>query len=161
MSLLLECEGKTIFQKIGIPILPGKVAKNLKDAIRVADEINYPVVVKGQILHGGRGKAGLIKVAKDRKELEKIVPEILKGTIKNMNVQSVLVEKAAKIAKEYYISTMFDTYSREIIFILSTAGGVDIETVAAQTPNKVSKERYSLDFDFRQYHAMNILKKLG
>ncbi len=161
MGLLLEFEGKKVFQKAGIPLLPGKVAKNLKEALAAADELGYPVVVKGQILHGGRGKAGLIKVVKDKKELEKVTPKILKGTIKDMKVQNVLVEKAAKIVNELYISSMFDTYSREIIFIMSTEGGVDIEAVAEETPEKVRKERFPIDFAFKSDTAKDLAKSLG
>ncbi|MGC9779078.1 MAG: ADP-forming succinate--CoA ligase subunit beta [Candidatus Heimdallarchaeota archaeon] len=161
MGLLLEFEGKKVFQKAGIPLLPGKVAKNLKEALAAADELGYPVVIKGQILHGGRGKAGLIKVVKDKKELEKVTPKILKGTIKDMKVQNVLIEKAAKIVNELYISSMFDTYSREIIFIMSTEGGVDIEAVAEETPDKVRKERFPIDFAFKSDTAKDLAKSLG
>ncbi len=161
MGLLLEFEGKKVFQKAGIPLLPGKVARNLNEAIDVAKELGYPVVVKGQILHGGRGKAGLIKVAKDEEELKEKTPKILAGTIKDMKVQNVLIEKAAKITSELYISTMFDTYSREIIFIMSTEGGVDIEAVAEKTPEKVRKERFAIDFDFKTKNAEDLAKSLG
>ncbi|MBY8994955.1 MAG: ADP-forming succinate--CoA ligase subunit beta [Candidatus Heimdallarchaeota archaeon] len=161
MGLLLEFEGKKVFQEAGIPLLPGKVAYNLKEAIAVADELGYPVVVKGQILHGGRGKAGLIKVVKDQKELKELTPKILAGTIKDMKVQNVLIEKAAKIANELYISTMFDTYSREIIFIMSTEGGIDIEAVAEETPDKVRTERYPIDFEFTSKQATELAKSLG
>jgi len=161
LGLLLEFEGKKVFQEAGIPLLPGKVAYNLKEAIAAADNLGYPVVVKGQILHGGRGKAGLIKVVKDQKELKELTPKILEGTIKDMKVQNVLIEKAAKIASELYISTMFDTYSREIIFIMSTEGGVDIEAVAEETPDKVRKERYPIDYEFSSKHATELAKSLG
>ena len=161
MGLLLEFEGKKVFEEAGIPLLPGKVARTIEEAIKVADELGYPVVVKGQILHGGRGKAGLIKVVKDKAELEKITPAILKGTIKDMKVQNVLIEKAAKIANELYISTMFDTFSLEIIFIMSTEGGVDIEAVAAKTPDKVKNVRFPIDYDFKEKNAKELAESLG
>lgn len=161
MGLLLEFEGKKVFEEAEIPLLPGKVARTIEEAIKVADELGYPVVVKGQILHGGRGKAGLIKVVKDKAELEKITPAILKGTIKDMKVQNVLIEKAAKIANELYISTMFDTFSREIIFIMSTEGGVDIEAVAAETPDKVKNVRFPIDYDFKEKNAKELAESLG
>ncbi|NHJ84308.1 MAG: ADP-forming succinate--CoA ligase subunit beta [Asgard group archaeon] len=161
LGLLLEFEGKVIFKEVGIPTLPGKVARNLDEAITAAEELGYPVVVKGQILHGGRGKAGLLKVVKDKSDLEKIAPDILKGTIKDMKVQNVLIEKAAKITNELYISTMFDTFSREIIFIMSTEGGVDIEAVAAETPEKVKNVRYPIDSDFNEKHAKELAESLG
>jgi len=161
LGLLLEHEGKKIFQKVGIPLLPGKVATTLEEAIKVSDELGYPVVVKGQILHGGRGKAGLIKVVKDKAELEKITPPILAGKIKDMMVQNVLIEKAAKIVNELYISAMFDTFNREIIFIMSTEGGVDIEEVAAKTPEKVRKERFPIDYAFTIKNAEDLAKNLG
>ncbi|MCF2143010.1 MAG: ADP-forming succinate--CoA ligase subunit beta [Candidatus Heimdallarchaeota archaeon] len=161
MGLLLEHEGKQIFQKVGIPLLPGKVARNLSEAKKAAKELGYPVVVKGQILHGGRGKAGLIKVVKDEQELEDVTPNILAGTIKNMKVQCLLIEKAATIVNELYVSAMFDTFSREIIFIMSTEGGVDIEAVAAETPEKVRKERFPIDFPFKAKDATKLAEKLG
>ena len=161
MGLLLEFEGKNIFKEVGIPTLPGIVAKNLQEAIKAGDELGYPVVVKGQILHGGRGKAGLIKVVKDKKELEAITPKILEGTIKDMKVQNVLIEKAAKITNELYISTMFDTFTREIIFIMSTEGGVDIEAVAAETPEKVKNVRFEIDYEFTAKDAKDLAGSLG
>ena len=161
MGLLLEFEGKEVYKEIGIPILPGVVAKNIDEAIAAGEKLGYPVVVKGQILHGGRGKAGLIKVVKDKKELEEVTPAILKGTIKDMKVQNVLIEKAAKIANELYLSVMFDTYSREIVFIMSTEGGVDIEAVAKDTPDKVKKPRFSIDYNFTEKEASELASSLG
>ena len=161
MGLLLEFEGKEVYKEIGIPILPGVVARNLDEAIAAGEKLGYPVVVKGQILHGGRGKAGLIKVVKDKKELEEVTPAILKGTIKDMKVQNVLIEKAAKIVNELYLSVMFDTYSREIVFIMSTEGGVDIEAVAAETPDKVKKPRFSIDSNFTDKEAAELAESLG
>ncbi|MHA1126143.1 MAG: ADP-forming succinate--CoA ligase subunit beta [Candidatus Heimdallarchaeota archaeon] len=161
MGLLLEFEGKEVYKEIGIPLLPGVVAKNIEEAIAAGDKLGYPVVVKGQILHGGRGKAGLIKVVKDKKELEEVTPAILIGTIKDMKVQNVLIEKAAKIANELYLSVMFDTYSREIVFIMSTEGGVDIEAVAKDTPDKVKKPRFPIDYNFTEKEASELAESLG
>jgi len=161
LGLLLEFEGKEVYKEIGIPLLPGVVAKNIEEAIAAGDKLGYPVVVKGQILHGGRGKAGLIKVVKDKKELEEVTPAILIGTIKDMKVQNVLIEKAAKIANELYLSVMFDTYSREIVFIMSTEGGVDIEAVAKDTPDKVKKPRFPIDYNFTEKEASELAESLG
>ncbi len=161
LGLLLEFEGKKVFEEVGIPILPGLVAYNLQEAITAGEELGYPVVVKGQILTGGRGKAGLIKVVKDKKELEEVTPKILKGTIKDMKVQNVLIEKAVTITNELYISSMFDTFSREIIFILSTEGGVDIEAVAAKTPEKVKNIRFDIDYEFSAKDATDLAASLG
>jgi succinyl-CoA synthetase beta subunit len=161
MGLLLESEGKEVFNEVGIPILPSKVAMDTSEAVTAAKELDYPVVVKGQILHGGRGKAGLIKVVKDEKELKEIGPKIMKGTIKEFHVQKLLIEQAAAIENELYVSTMFDTFNREIMFILSTEGGVDIESVAEKTPDKVLKIGYPINFDFRSYHGIQLSKQLG
>ncbi|MBD3190938.1 MAG: ADP-forming succinate--CoA ligase subunit beta [Candidatus Heimdallarchaeota archaeon] len=161
LGLLLEFEGKEVFKDVGIPVLPGMVANDLKEANNAAEELGYPVVVKGQLPHGGRGKAGLIKLVKNQQELEKVAPKILEGSIKNMQVQNLLIEKAANIENELYVSTMFDTFSQKIIFIMSTEGGVDIEAVAEETPEKVIKKPYSLNFDFRSYHAIELVKELG
>ncbi len=161
MGLLLEFEGKKVFKEVGIPILQGLVAYNLQEAITAGEELGYPVVVKGQILTGGRGKAGLIKVVKDKKEMEEVTPKILKGTIKDMKVQNVLIEKAVKITNELYISSMFDTFSREIVFIMSTEGGVDIEAVAAETPEKVKNVRFEIDYEFSAKDAKELAASLG
>ncbi|MFW9922398.1 MAG: ADP-forming succinate--CoA ligase subunit beta [Candidatus Thorarchaeota archaeon] len=161
MGLLLEFEGKEVFKEVGIPLLPGKVAKTVEEAIEAANELGYPVVIKGQILHGGRGKAGLIKVVKDQKDLESVTPAILQGKIKDMKVQNVLIEKAAKIVNELYISTMFDTFSREIIFIMSTEGGMDIESVAEKTPDKVKTVRFTIDYNYTIANAEELAKSLG
>src|SRR5205814_7651091 len=105
---LLEYQGKQLFARHGVPVPTGAPATTVEEAVAAADEIRYPCVVKAQLQIGGRGKAGGIKVAKDRAEAEKHAKAILGMDIRGLTVHEVWVEGASEIAAEYYASVIFD-----------------------------------------------------
>ncbi|HET6448591.1 MAG TPA: ATP-grasp domain-containing protein, partial [Conexibacter sp.] len=131
---LLEYQGKQLFARHGIPVPSGKPASTVADAVAAADEIGYPCVVKAQVLIGGRGKAGGVKLAKDRAEATQYATDILGMDIKGFTVHEVWIEGASDIAEEYYASIVFDRAAKAPLVMLSTQGGMDIEEVAEKTP---------------------------
>ena len=136
---LHEYHSKRIFSQYGIPIPKGEIAENPKNAQRIAKELGGPVVVKSQVLVGGRGKAGGIKVAQSPKEAFKAAKEILSLTIKGLPVRKVLVDQAADIKDEIYLGITNDRAAHKPVMMASSEGGVDIEEVANKTPQKIIK----------------------
>src|SRR4028118_1503342 len=131
---LLEYQGKQLFARHGVPVPSGKPARTVEDAVAAADEIGYPCVIKAQGLIGGRGKAGGIKVAKDRDEAESHARAILGMDIRGFTVHEVWIEGASDIAEEYYASIVFDRAAKKPLVLLSKEGGVEIEEVAERDP---------------------------
>ena len=136
---LHEYYSKKIFSEYGIPIPHGEIAETPKDAQRIAKELGGQVVVKSQVLVGGRGKAGGIKVAKNPKEAFQHAQEILSLTIKGLPVRKVLIDQAADIKDEIYLGITNDRSARMPVIMASAEGGVDIEEVAHKTPKKIIK----------------------
>ena len=134
-----EYQAKEIFRKAGIPIPPGEVASTAEEAERIARKIGGTVVVKAQVHAGGRGKAGGVKLAKTPEEAREHAARILTLEIKGLPVQKVLVTPAADIASEAYVGIIVDRASKRAVFMVSPAGGIDIEEVAATTPEKILK----------------------
>ncbi|HEX8552755.1 MAG TPA: ADP-forming succinate--CoA ligase subunit beta [Abditibacteriaceae bacterium] len=134
-----EYQAKEIFAKYGVPIPKGRVANTPEEAEAIAAELGGTVVVKSQVHTGGRGKAGGIKVAKSPSEAREAAEKILGMDIKGFTVEQVLVEEAADIREEYYIGITTDRAARRNIVMVSAAGGMDIETVAVETPEKLAK----------------------
>ncbi len=134
-----EYQATEIFKKAGIPVISGRVATEVYDAALIADEIGYPVVLKSQVLVGGRGKAGGIKVVKDKHELEKTFQELKKLKIKGYPVEKILVVKAIDIKKEIYIGITIDSAKDDVVLIASAAGGVEIEETAKTNPDAIKK----------------------
>jgi succinyl-CoA synthetase beta subunit len=134
-----EYQAKEIFAKYGVPIPKGRVANTPEEAEAIAAELGGTVVVKSQVHTGGRGKAGGIKVAKSPAEAREAAEKILGMDIKGFTVEQVLVEEAADIREEYYIGITTDRAARRNIVMVSAAGGMDIETVAVETPEKLAK----------------------
>lgn len=134
-----EYQAKQVLAKYGVPIPPGKVCDDPTDALYFATEIAGPVVVKAQVHVGGRGKAGGIRLAKDAEEAERIAGEMLGSKLKGLTVEKVLVEKAIDIDQEYYLGITIDRSAQRNVVMVSAAGGVDIEEVAAETPEKIAK----------------------
>ena len=132
-----EYQAKQVFAKYGVPIPEGEVAAQPDDVVAIAERLGYPVVVKAQVHVGGRGKAGGVKLAKNAAEAKAAGEAILGMDIKGLTVEQVLVEKAVDIAEEYYIGITLDRANQRNVLILSAAGGMDIEQVAAETPEKV------------------------
>lgn len=136
---LHEFYSKKIFKKYGIPIPEGELAKTPAEAQKIAEKLNGPVVIKSQVLVGGRGKAGGIKVAQTAKEAAQHAEDILALTIKGLPVRMVLVDQAADIKTEIYLGITNDRSARKPVIMASAAGGVDIEEVAHKTPEKIIK----------------------
>ncbi len=153
---LHEYQSKTIFAKYGIPIPKGRVAATADEAKQIAEELGGRVVIKSQVLVGGRGKAGGVKVAKDADEAAELAGQILTMTIKGLPVRKVLVDEAAAIATEIYFSITNDRAARKPVMIASAAGGVDIEEVAATTPEKIIKVHIDPLLGLRDYQARDI-----
>ncbi len=153
---LHEYQSKFRFADYGIPIPRGKVANTPGEAFEIAKEIDGPVVVKAQVLAGGRGKAGGIKVAESPEETEKLATDILNMTIKGLRVRKVLIDPAANIKTEIYLGITLDRSARRSVMMASAAGGVDIEEVAAKTPEKIIREWISPYIGLRDYQARNL-----
>ncbi|NLZ95417.1 MAG: ADP-forming succinate--CoA ligase subunit beta, partial [Bacteroidales bacterium] len=135
-----EYQAKEIFAKYGIPINPGYLCHNVDDAIKAYEKIdNNLVVVKAQVLTGGRGKAGGVKLAKDTIEMRNHTANILGMDIKGYTVDRILLAKAEDIEAEYYASYVIDRNTKSALLMLSREGGVDIEEVARNTPEKIHK----------------------
>ncbi len=134
---LHEYQSKRIFAKYGIPIPKGEVATSPAEARDIAARLGGPVVVKSQVLVGGRGKAGGIKLAKTPNEAEEKANSILGMNIKGLTVKKVLVDQAADIQTEIYLGAVLDRARSRVVLMASSEGGVEIEQVAAQTPDKI------------------------
>jgi len=134
-----EYQARQLLAAYGIPVPPGKVARSTEEAVRIADEIGLPVVIKAQVLVGGRGKAGGVKLARTTEEVREAANKILTLTIKDIPVEAVLVVKAVEIRKEYYLSVTVDRANKKAVCIVSASGGVDIEELAVKEPEKILK----------------------
>ena len=132
---LHEHQGKELFRRYGIPVSEGRLATSPAEARAAAEEIGFPVVVKAQVLIGGRGKAGGIKLAADADEVEVRAGEILGMDIRGHTVSKVWIEHASDIAREYYLSLTFDRSAKKPLLMFTTQGGMDIEEVAATSPD--------------------------
>ena len=132
---LHEHQGKELFRRYGIPVSEGRLATSPAEARAAAEEIGFPVVVKAQVLIGGRGKAGGIKLAADADEVEARAGEILGMDIRGHTVSKVWIEHASDIAREYYLSLTFDRSAKKPLLMFTTQGGMDIEEVAATSPD--------------------------
>lgn len=134
-----EYQAKEIFASVGIPIPREKVASCPEEARSIAEQLGLPVVLKAQVLVGGRGKAGGVKIARTITEVESLSSDILKMTIKGLKVAKVLVAESVKIRAEYYLGITIDRSARVPVLLASAAGGVEIEEVARNTPEKIIK----------------------
>ncbi len=136
---LYEYQGKQLFARAGIPVSEGRVAETPAEARTAAEELGGQVVVKAQVLVGGRGKAGGIKLADSPDEAEAYASDILGMDIRGHVVRRLWLERASEIAKEYYLSITFDRGEKKPLFMLTTQGGVDIEEVAAESPEALAR----------------------
>src|SRR5271157_2217407 len=134
---LLEYQGKELFARHGLRVSSGKAVGSVEDAVAAAAEVGYPVVVKAQVLIGGRGKAGGVKLAADEAELREHAGNILGMDIKGHIVRTLWIEHASDIASEYYASVLLDRSAKRPLVMFSVEGGVDIEEVAEETPEKL------------------------
>ncbi len=134
---LHEYQGKDVFRAGGIPVPPGEVARTVEEAETFAARLGFPVVIKAQVLIGGRGKAGGVKVVKNGQEFTREAGRILGMDIRGHSVRKILITPAMEIEKEFYAGIVLDRKYETPLLMVSPAGGVDIEDVARQTPEKI------------------------
>jgi succinyl-CoA synthetase beta subunit len=158
---LYEYQGKQLFARYGIPVSEGTIAKTPAEARTAAEQLAVPVVVKAQVLVGGRGKAGGIKLAADPDEAEKHAEAILGMDIRGHTVHRVWVERSSDIAREYYFSITFDRGAKRPLVMLTTAGGIDIEEVAERTPDKLARLHVDPLVGFQPFHARRLCFDAG
>lgn len=132
-----EYQAKEILRRYNVPIPPGEVASTPQEAREIASKIGKPVVVKAQVLVGGRGKAGGVKIAQNPDEAAQKAEQILGMTIKDIPVNKVLVTQAEDIAREIYLGAIVDRTTKRVVFLTSAEGGVEIEEVARVAPEKI------------------------
>lgn len=158
---LHEYEALDIFEANRIPVPRRGVATTMHEALQVAGEIGYPVVLKAQVLVGGRGLAGGIKVATTPDELKDLAEELLGSEIKGLPVRKILVCEKVEIAKELYVGFTIDSYSGKPVIVVSTEGGVLIEETAKSAPEKIAAIHIEPTFGYYPYLARSLLRRLG
>jgi succinyl-CoA synthetase beta subunit len=158
---LLEYQGKVLFSKHGVPVPDGRPARTVSEAVDAADELGYPVVVKAQVLIGGRGKAGGIKLAADRGEVEQHAGAILGMDIRGFTVHEVYIEKASDIAEEYYAAIVFDRSAKAPMAMLSRMGGMDVEEIAEADPNAIVRIHVDPLIGFQDFHGRRLAFEAG
>jgi succinyl-CoA synthetase beta subunit len=158
---LYEYEAKKIFSQSGITITQGMVISTPDEAKSFAEKIGKPVVLKSQILSGGRGKAGGIKFANNPKEAEKVSQELLSMKIKGYQVERVLVDEKLDIEKEFYLGVTLDRLNYKIVIIACSEGGVEIEEVARTDPEKIKRLSLDIDEPLYSFQAQGLAKELG
>ncbi len=158
---LLEYQGKQLFARHGLEISEGRAVTTVEDAVAAANELGYPVVVKAQVLVGGRGKAGGVKLAGDEAEAREHATNILGLDIKGHIVHTLWIEKASDIETEYYASVLLDRSAKKPLVMFSLEGGVDIEEVAEKTPEKLIKRNVDPLVGLTKDEALEIVKTAG
>jgi succinyl-CoA synthetase beta subunit len=158
---LHEYQAKEILARYGVPVPPGRVAYTPEEAKRIAEEFGKRVVIKAQVLVGGRGKAGGVKLADTPAEAYEKAQAILGMNIKGLTVKKVLVAEAVDIAKEYYAGLILDRSKKRVVLMLSKEGGVDIEEVAAQRPEAIHKFWIDPHKGLRPFEAREMVRRAG
>jgi len=158
---LHEYQSKRLFAAHGVPIPDGDVAATPEEARRIAEELGGPVVVKSQVLVGGRGKAGGIKLAQTPDEAEKLAGEILGMEIKGLPVRKVLLDEAADIQQEIYLGIAVDRAGRRPVMMASSEGGVEIEEVAHTNPEAIKKVAIDPFLGLRGHQTLALTKSIG
>jgi len=158
---LYEYEAKKLFGQFGIPMAANILARSVEEAVTASETIGFPLVLKSQVLTGGRGKAGGIRVVAQKEDLKTEADRLFSLRIKGYPVTAILVEKAIDIAKELYLGITINRADYKITVIASDSGGVDIEKVAAETPQKIHRLEFDIDEKFMAFHAINLGKRVG
>jgi len=157
---LYEYQGKELFRRFGIPTSEGRLASTPAEAQAAAEELGGQVVVKAQVLTGGRGKAGGVKLA-EADDAEQKANEILGLDINGHVVRRLWIERASEIAKEYYLSVTFDRGEKKPLFMLTTEGGIEIEQVAEETPEKLARLHVDPLEGYQPYQARRLIYGAG
>ncbi len=157
---LHEYQARELLRHAGVPVPPGDVASTPAEVRQIAEKLGGKVVVKAQVHAGGRGKAGGVKLASTPQEAEQVAKKILGMQIKGLTVHKVLVAPAAEIASEAYVGVIVDRASHSATFMVSPAGGIDIEEVAAKTPEKIFRQRIDSRYGLLAHQALGLAFKL-
>ncbi len=156
-----EYQAKDILSRYGIPVQPGKVATTPVEAEQIAREFGVPVVIKAQVYVGGRGKAGGIQFGETPEAAREAAARVLGMNIKGLTVQKVLVVPKLAIQEEYYLGIVLDRKSQAPVAMVSAAGGVDIEEVAATTPEKIIRRVIDVRWGLPAFEARQMLADAG
>ena len=158
---LLEYQGKQLFARHGLKVSDGEAVTTVDDAVAVANRIGYPVVVKAQVLIGGRGKAGGVKLADDEAQAREHAQNILGMDIRGHTVRTLWIEHASDIATEYYASVLLDRQAKQPLVIFSVEGGVEIEQVAETHPEKLIRRHVDALKGLSRQQAIEIATEGG
>jgi succinyl-CoA synthetase beta subunit len=158
---LYEYEAKRLFTKFGIPITSGEVVETPLQAKAFAEKLNKPVVLKAQILSGGRGKAGGVKFANNPEEAEKKAEELFSTKIKGFQVDKILADEKLGIEKEFYLGVTIDRINYKLVILACSEGGVEIEEVARKDPQKIKRTNLDVDEPFYPFQGLGLAKWLG
>jgi succinyl-CoA synthetase beta subunit len=158
---LLEYQGKQLFRKHGVPTPDGRHAASVPEAVEAAEALGYPVVVKAQVQIGGRGKAGGIKLARDRAEAEAHAEAILGMDIRGFTVHELYVEKASEIDEEHYAAIVFDRSAKKPMAMLSRMGGMDVEAVVETDSEAMRMLHVDPLVGFQDFHGRRLAFEAG
>jgi succinyl-CoA synthetase beta subunit len=158
---LYEYEAKALFARFGIPLAENHFARSTEEAVAAAKKIGFPVVLKSQVLTGGRGKAGGIKMVDGNSDMASLLTDLFGLKIRGFPVNSLLVEKALDIERELYLGITINRADYKIALIASNTGGVDIETVAGETPEKIHRIELEIDEDLHDFQSIGLAGKIG
>jgi succinyl-CoA synthetase beta subunit len=158
---LLEYQGKQLFAKHGVPVPAGRPASSVQEAVEAAEELGYPVVIKAQVLIGGRGKAGGIKLATNSAEAEEHAGAILGMDIRGLTVHELYIEKASEIDEEYYAAILLDRSEKKPLAMLSRMGGMDVEEIAERDPNAIVRLHIDPLIGFQDFHGRRLAFEAG
>jgi succinyl-CoA synthetase beta subunit len=158
---LYEYQGKELFRRFGIPVSEGRLATTPEEARAAAEELGGQVVVKAQVLTGGRGKAGGVKLAEDPADAEAKARDILGLDINGHVVRKLWIEQTSDIAKEYYLSITFDRGTKQPLYMLTSEGGVEIEQVAEENPDALARLHVDPLEGFQPYQARRLIYGSG
>ena len=163
-----EYQSKQLFEQFGIPVSNGEMAETVSDAVRIAENLKAPYILKAQIHSGGRGKAGGVKLAHDLEEVERYASELLGKVLvtkqtgpKGKKIYKILVAEAAQIQEEYYVAVSVDRASGKLVLLGCRDGGVEIEEIARTAPEKIIKTAFSLQSGLKDYHVRYFLDAMG
>ncbi|WP_144903956.1 ADP-forming succinate--CoA ligase subunit beta [Halobellus captivus] len=154
---LHEYQAKDVFADAGIPVPESHLATTVEEVVEAVSEIGFPAAIKAQVHVGGRGKAGGIKIATDEAEARQYADEILGMDLKGYTVEKVLVEEGVDFENELYVGITMDRGEGEPVAMVSTEGGVDIESVAEETPDAIAREHIDPAFGLHPYQARKVV----
>lgn len=158
---LYEFQAKRIFVENGIKVPRGIVVHSSYEVFEIVKEFGAPVIIKAQVLVGGRGLAGGVKSAQDQFEARKIADKLIGGSLKNEDITSVLVEEKVAIEKEFFAGALLDYQSKSLMILASSKGGVDIESIALENPEEIVIEKLDDKIGLTDYIARRVAKAVG